>query len=192
MKLILLFVLCILLYILFKARYITIANLNTREFLHLIKTNNSIENYTELDCAVNSIHCLQDSDCTRICANKQSNKFVCNAVNTCVESQSNENQPNHDSKTICNTSRGFYPALEVSEKFGERWTCLNTLNHIFDDNQQFHSYICNGATNLNTRNLVSSCTCPETHIRMKDIFRPNLVLCLEKKYISLFPNFQSQ
>lgn len=177
-------------------------NVKTRENLkNNSKTQTSLytlnDELSKKNCNDSKIYCTNDSDCLQICANaidiELQTQYKCSTINICTQSLLNSDNSDNQSlnKKSCNKDFGFFPVLTSDEIFQSHWTCINTRPSIFNDQQQYHQYICSGGNkdNLDHRDLFNSCKCPNTKIKVRDEFRTDIPLCIDKHQLSLFPNF---
>lgn len=151
------------------------------------------ENIAKIECDKEKVYCANDYDCLQICSNAISEslkmEYKCNEINTCIQSPLKTDH-NSDNET-CNIEFGFLPILTADEIFQPTWTCLNTQPYLFDKTQQFHSYICAGGdrSRLDPKNIFNSCLCRDNKIKVRDEFRNEIPICIDKNQLSLFPNF---
>lgn len=170
-------------------------NVKVRENLKN-NTDPSPTNTNELNranCANDKIYCINDNDCLQMCSHATDKEFLtqykCNEVNVCTQSKlDNENE---NTNIFCNREHGFFPILTADEIFQPHWVCLNTRPYLFDDNQEYHSYICSGGdiSKLKPSDIYGSCICGEGKVKVRDEFRNNIPICINKAQLSLFPNF---
>ena len=172
-------------------------NKNVREnFKRNTKTSTTIFTVDELNkikCDDKKIYCANDNDCIKMCAHAINTdlqtQYKCNEINVCT--QSILNTENNSTSIHCNRENGFFPVLTTDEIFKPHWICMNTRPYLFDDNQEFHKYICAGGDKyqLDSNNIFDSCNCSGNKIKVRDEFRNNIPLCIDKHQLSLFPNF---
>lgn len=171
-------------------------NKNVREnFRNNTQTTTSIFPVNELkriDCGKEQIYCTKNSDCIQMCSQKNDKlqiEYKCSETNICLQSPS-ENDAD-DATVSCNRNFGFYPILTADEIFQPHWICLNTQPHIFNDNQEYHKFICAGQdrSKLDPKNIFDSCTCKNNTVKVHDEFRQDIPICINKHQLSLFPNF---
>lgn len=164
------------------------------------ETKTTLVPLTELqriDCGSRKIFCSNDTDCREICGdggidNDLLTQYKCSAIKTCTQTLMTGPDETTQQPISCDRSRGFYPILIFDEILPPRWKCLNTLPQIFDDTRQdYHSYICNGGQrqDLELTRLFDSCQCPANKVKVRDEFRNNIPICIDKDQLSLFPNF---
>lgn len=181
--------------------YFKYYNQNTKDILlkntkPIISTKMSLldtTNKSAKDCNKQTVFCQHDSDCMQLCSINEAIliQYKCNEINICTQSVL-ENETTNNTPIDCNRKNNFIPTLTADEFFQPHWICLNTRPQLFDDKtQDFHTYICAGGnrTALNQDDIFNSCVCDENKIKVYDEFRNNIPLCIEKKQISLFPNF---
>lgn len=160
-----------------------------------VLTDNEIR---KIDCKTKTIYCSNDYDCLQVCSNAINDslqmEYKCSEVNICTQSPLLNSNENTDLTAICNTNFGFFPVLTADEIFQPQWTCINTQPYLFNDQQQYHPYVCaNGnREKLDPKKVFESCVCPAQQIKVRDEFRNNIPLCVDKNQLSLFPNFNIQ
>lgn len=166
-------------------------NINTKTSITIAK-----DELNRINCHEKKIYCTRNTDCLQICSNAIDDElqveYKCNEINICAQSLLTTNNDNSTTPTVsCNRDFGFFPILTADEIFQPHWTCLNTRPYLFNDQQQYHDYICAGGDrkNLDPRYIFESCICPADRIKVRDEFRNNIPLCVEKHQLSLFPNF---
>lgn len=162
-----------------------------------IQTNTSLiaanEQLNTIDCNATRIYCVEDSNCAQLCANTIDKQFEveykCGEANVCTQSPlvtGSDQRPE-----VCNRNFGFLPILVADEIFEPRWTCLNTQPYLFNEQQQYHAYICAGGdrSKLDPKNVFESCVCAQDCIKARDDLRNDIPICIPKRQLSLFPNF---
>lgn len=161
---------------------------NSQTTTSIDTVNNELD---KVDCNERKIYCTVDGDCTQLCSNPIDNKvhYKCSKNNVCVQSQFNSE--NNESLKSCNRSFGFFPVLKADEIFEPEWICLNTRPYLFNDNQEYHSYVCSGGDQslLEPQNIFESCICKDDKIKVRDDLRNDIPICIYKHQLSLFPNF---
>lgn len=165
------------------------------------------------NCTNKQIYCVKDSDCLQMCSlsnnednsgnnsnnndnnNKSLIQYKCSKRKICVQSindnTSDNNNQNSNSKILCNKKLGFFLALVSDEIFESYWTCLNSRPYLFNDKQEYHSYICAGGNrdSLDPDNIFDSCKCSDNQIKVRDEFRNYIPICIDSKDLPLYPNF---
>lgn len=153
-----------------------------------------MDELSKINCEYKEIFCSNDNDCLQICSNAINDnlqtQYKCSEIKTCIQSKIESTKTS--TEISCNRDYGFIPILTADEFFQYRWICLNTLPYIFNDNQEFHKYICDGGNKnqLDIKDLYNSCKCPSNKIKVRDEFRNTLPICVDKHQLSLFPNFR--
>lgn len=147
-------------------------------------------------CNEQKTYCTKDDDCRRICSTPSTGENIiynCNELNVCIQSIGAHGDDNSQTTTsvFCNRKFGFFPVLTADEIFKPHWICLNTRPNVFDDNQNYHPYICAGSdiSHLNPDEIFNSCICPHDKVKVRDEFRNNIPVCIDQHQLSLFPNF---
>lgn len=147
-----------------------------------------------IECDKRRIYCANDNDCLELCTRAIDDitqvEYKCNDINICTQSTL-INGDETTSSLLCNRDFGFIPILTADEIFQPHWVCLNTRPNVFDNRQQYHSFICAGGnrSSLDPDRLFDSCLCPPATIKIHDEFRPGLPICVDKHQLPLFPNF---
>lgn len=159
-----------------------------------MKTSTSTLNEkNRINCRDNQVYCVTNNDCLQLCSHAIDHELLteykCNEMKFCSQSILTDDKEKPD--IDCKKEFGFYPVLTADEIFEPHWICLNTLPHLFGDNQEYHSYICAGGdrTKLDPKKIFESCECQGDKIKVRDSFRSDIPICVEKNQLSLFPNF---
>lgn len=161
-------------------------NMTTETSLALVD-----DELNKIKCNERTVYCYSDNNCRELCHNSVTDKvdYKCGPNNICTQSQ----LVAEDIKPVenCNRKFGFFDVLIADEIFEPYWTCLNTRPHLFNDKQDFHTYICAGGdrSKLDPQNIYESCICSEDKIKVHDDLRQDIPICIEKHQLSLFPNF---
>lgn len=166
-------------------------NLTTETSLYPLNTNDIRR---RKDCGSSQIYCSTDNDCKQICSHAIDDtllsEYKCSDIKTCTQSiLTGEN--NDTSIVKCIKEFGFMPVLTADELFQSHWICLNTLPHIFNNQQNYHPYICSGGKidRLVPQHLFDTCICNGKDIKVRDEFRSDIPICLNPEQLPLFPNF---
>ena len=153
----------------------------------------TVDELNKIKCDEKKVYCANDSDCINMCAHAIDTdiqtQYKCSEINVCT--QSVLNIENTNTSVNCNRENGFFPVLKTDEILQPRWICMNTKPYLFNNNQEFHKYICSGGDRylLDSDNIFDSCDCTENKLKVRDEFRNNIPLCIDKHQLSLFPNF---
>ncbi|WBR61439.1 per os infectivity factor 3 [Drosophila suzukii associated hytrosavirus 1] len=174
-------------------------NRNVREKLkNNTTTTTSIttanDQLNRINCQDKKIYCTNNTDCIQMCSHTINDElqvqYKCSEINVCTQSLLTTEEETNINPNSCNRQYGFFPILTADEFFQPHWICLNTKPYLFNDKQQFHSYICAGGTkNINPQNVFDTCICSDDQIKVRDEFRNGIPLCIDKHLLPLFPNF---
>lgn len=104
------------------------------------------------------------------CATDDNCKLLCNAGFKCLNGKCR--QPiTTQSPLSCNESKGFFMVRQTTFGGGSWWKCLNTLPHLYNDDETLKPYVCRGGN----FNGIDVCECPPD----KDLLYSNQIpLCL--------------
>lgn len=141
------------------------------------------------DCHNKIVYCTTSKDCSHICTNANENEFICNSSSICSQSTLSSTSAN-TAEIVCDQNKGFLPTLTADEFFEPYWICLNTRPYIFNNQQKINSFVC-ASGKLNFRNfdtLYEDCICQGGDIKVKDILRNNIPICIQSHKLSLYPN----
>ncbi|ABQ08849.1 per os infectivity factor 3-like protein [Glossina pallidipes salivary gland hypertrophy virus] len=166
-----------------------------KEKLNLVDAE---EANTKVDCLQTTRYCEKIEDCNTFCDKYSDNLlYTCDEISRkCVLDDGSSNWEDDDGGTnlTCNKNHGFIKCYAVNE-LTSFWICLNTLPHIFTDDDKLKPFVCaNGKIEeINDDggdfNLMSKCKCFDGFIKVNYMQRPDIPVCLPVNLVNIFPSF---
>lgn len=143
------------------------------------------------NCAVEVHSCLTTNDCTQICNDQykcNTEKFVCEPFKFATTT-TNTSLP--DNKH-CDATKGFLNTVSVSEIYGERFSCVNTLPAYYQDDGKFWSHVCHGGTFHPDPDAgygqYRKCNCPKDYTLVLKSTHPG-PRCIKTDRLGFYPSF---
>lgn len=161
-------------------------SLNLNNKLYITNNNNNLEASIKTDCGKTIRYCTNDFDCGYMCnASVSFNvKNVCNTITRLCT-------PTPLGPTLeCDAKKGFLDTY-VQTELDSFWKCLNTKPYFFDEQQKLYEYVCSGGEvnyNFDT-NIQLTCKCALNQVRVYNINKPNIPVCVEKNKLKILSSF---
>lgn len=143
--------------------------------------------FVKTDCDKNIRYCTNNFDCSYFCEAPVSYnvKNICDtSLNICT--------PSAVAPTLlCDKKKGFLDSFVQTEVDGF-WKCLNTKPYFFDEQQQLYSYVCgsDGIVDYDFNNSPQlNCECSKDYIKVYNINKPNIPICIKPEKLKLLSSF---
>lgn len=144
------------------------------------------------NCSIESHSCLTTNDCTQICNDQytcNTEKFLCEPFKF-DSTPTTQQQPSSSDK--CDPTKGFLNTISVSEIFGERFSCVNTLPAYYQENGEFWPHVCNGGTFNPDPDAgygqYMKCKCPPDHTLVLKSTHP-APRCIKTDSLGFYPSY---
>lgn len=148
---------------------------------------NNYENDIQTDCSTQIRYCTNNFDCSYFC--KPSASF--NIKNICDSTTKVCLPIAIENTTECEAKKGFLDSYVQTEIDGF-WKCLNTKPYFFDDQQNLYEFVCaNGGKSFYdfSSNIPLSCNCAAGFIKVFNINKPNIPICVQKEKLKILSSF---